>query len=155
MNNLDIYSRKLLRELQLDSRRSVQELSGCVGLSATPCWRRVKDMEESGLIRRYTVLLDREKLGLNVCCLVHVNLQRHVEGAIQAFEQAIGDYPEVVECYSATGEADYLLKVIVPDIKAFDAFLYQSLFALAGVSNVRTSVILREIKYETALPILI
>ena len=153
MNNLDKYSKKILRELQLDSRRSVQELSSRVGLSGTPCWRRAKEMEEAGLIRRYTVLLDREKLGLHVCCLVQVNLQRHVQGAIQEFERAIGECPEVVECLSATGEADYLLKVIVPDIKAFDAFLNQALFTLPGVANVRTSVVLREVKYETALPV--
>ncbi len=153
MNDLDGYSKKILRELQLDSRRSMQELSGRVGLSGTPCWRRVKEMEETGLIRRYTVLLDREKLGLHVCCLVQVNLQRHVQGAIQEFERAIGEYPEVVECFSATGEADYLLKVVVPDIRAFDAFLNQALFTLPGVANVRTSVVLREIKYETALPV--
>lgn len=153
MKELDNYSRKLLRELQLDSRRSVQELSSRVGLSPTPCWRRVKEMEASGLIRRYTVLLDREQLGLSICCLVQLNLQHHVPGAIQAFERAIGDCPEVVECFGATGEADYLLKVIVPDIKAFDTFLYNSLLSLKGVSNVRTSVVLREIKSETALPV--
>lgn len=153
MNDLDIYSKKILRELQLDSRSSIQELSGRVGLSGTPCWRRVKEMGETGLIRRYTVLLDREKLGLHVCCLVNVNLLRHIKGAIQEFEQAIAECPEVVECFSATGESDYLLKVIVPDITAFDAFLNQVLFTLPGVANVRTSVVLREVKYETALPV--
>lgn len=153
MNILDNYSKKILRELQLDSRRSMQELSGRVGLSGTPCWRRVKEMEETGLIRRYTVLLDREKLGLHVCCLVHVNLQRHVHGAIAEFERAIGECPEVVECFSATGEADYLLKVIVPDIKAFDTFLNQTLFTMPAVANARTSVVLRQVKYETALPV--
>ena len=110
-------------------------------------------MGETGLIRRYTVLLDREKLGLHICCLVNVNLQRHVKDAIQIFEQAIRERPEVVECFSATGEADYSLKVIVPDIKAYDTFLNQVLFTLPGVANVRTSVVLREIKYETALPV--
>ncbi len=153
MNDLDGYSKKLLRELQLDSRRSMQDLSARVGLSATPCWRRVKDMEEGGLIRRYTVLLNREQLGLHVCCLVSVNLQRHVKGAILEFEKAIGECPEVIECFSSTGEADYLLKVVAPDIKAFDVFLNQVLFTLPGVANVRTSVVLREVKYETALPV--
>lgn len=153
MNELDGYSKKLLRELQLDSRRSMQDLSARVGLSGTPCWRRVREMEESGLIRRYTVLLDREKLGLHVCCLVSVNLQRHVKGAIEEFETAIAECPEVVECFSATGAADYVLKVVAPDIKAFDAFLNQALFTLPGVANVRTSVVLRELKYETALPV--
>lgn len=153
MNDLDNYSKKILRELQLDSRRSVQELSSRVGLSGTPCWRRVKEMEGTGLIRRYTVLLDREILGLHICCIVHVNLHLHVPGALQEFERAISECPEVVECFSATGEADYLLKVIVPDIKAFDVFLNRKLFTLPGVANVRTSVVLREVKYETALPV--
>lgn len=76
-------------------------------------------MEESGLIWRYTVLLNREKLGLHVCCLVSVNLQRHVQGAIAQFERAIGECPEVIECFSATGEADYLLKIVAPDIRVF------------------------------------
>lgn len=153
MNELDSYSKKLLRELQFDSRRSVQDLSARVGLSGTPCWRRVKEMEESGLIRRYTVLLDREMLGLHICCMVSVNLQRHVKGAIQEFEIAMAECPEVIECFSATGEADYLLKVVAPDIKAVDTFLNQALFTIPGVANVRTSVVLREVKYETALPV--
>ncbi len=150
---LDTYARKLLHEMQQDSRLSVQELSVRVGLSSTPCWRRIKEMEKSGLIRRYTVLLDREELGLHVCCLVQVNLQRHVKGAIEEFEHAIGTFPEVVECYRATGEADYVLKVVAPDIPTFDAFLHKTLFTLPGVVNARTSVVLKEIKYETALPV--
>lgn len=153
MNDLDIYSKKILRHLQLDSRLSMQNLSGLVGLSGTPCWRRVREMEQSGLIKRYTVLLDPQLLGLHICCMVQVNLQTHVKRAIQDFEEAMGDRPEVVECFSATGEADYLLKVVVPDIQSFDAFLHGALFTLPGVANVRTSVVLRQVKYETALPV--
>ncbi|AJC20483.1 Lrp/AsnC family transcriptional regulator [Pandoraea pulmonicola] len=153
MELLDNFARQILRLLQIDSRRSAQELSDNVGLSATPCWRRIKGMEQSGVIQRYTVLLDREKLGLHVCALAHVQLTRHTEGGTEQFEREIRSCPEVTECYSTTGEADYILKIVAPDIKAYDAFLHEHIFRLPAVSNVKTSVVLREIKFDTSLPI--
>jgi DNA-binding Lrp family transcriptional regulator len=149
---LDSFSQKILRLLQLDARRSVQEISDQVGLSSTPCWRRIKDMEQSGVIQRYTALLDREKLGLHVCALAHVHLTRQ-RGRRRAVRARDLDLPEVTECYSTTGEADYILKIVAPDIKAYDVFLHERIFKIPAVSQVRTSVVLREIKFDTQLPL--
>ena len=143
----------MLAELQRDSRLSVQELANQVGMSSTPCWRRLKEIEKAGLIRRYTVLLDREALGLKECLLAHVTLQRHAGQTVEEFERAVLAHPEVIECYSTTGDADYILKVVVPDMKAYDAFLQKRIFGIPGVASVRTAVVLREIKYDTVLPI--
>ncbi|AKJ69666.1 MULTISPECIES: Lrp/AsnC family transcriptional regulator [Pandoraea] len=153
MNVIDGFARKILRLLQADSRRSAQELSEHVGLSATPCWRRIKDMEQSGVIQRYTVLLDREKLGFHICALAHIQLTRHTEGGTEQFEREISTCPEVTECYSTTGEADYILKIVAPDIKAYDEFLHSHVFRLPAVAQVKTSVVLREIKFDTSLPL--
>lgn len=150
---LDRFVRRILAELQRDARQSVQELSARVGLSSTPCWRRLKEIEKAGLIRRHTVLLDREAIGLKECLLAHVTLARHVGTAVDEFERAVLAHPEVIECYSTTGDADYILKVVVPDMKAYDNFLHKQIFAIAGVANVRTAVVLREVKYDTVLPI--
>jgi len=149
---LDTFSQKILRLLQFDARRSVQEISDQVGLSSTPCWRRIKDMEQSGVIQRYTALLDREKLGLHVCALAHIHLTRHPEGGAELFERQIAIFPEVMECYSTTGEADYILKIVAADIKAYDAFLHERIFKIPTVSRVCTSVVLREVKFDTQLP---
>jgi Lrp/AsnC family leucine-responsive transcriptional regulator len=142
---LDTFSQKILRLLQLDARRSVQEISDQVGLSSTPCWRRIKDMEQSGVIQRYTALLDREKLGLHVCALAHIHLTRHTEGGVEQFEREIATCPE--------GESDYILKIVAPDIKAYDSFLHERIFKIPAVAQVRTSVVLREIKFDTQLPL--
>lgn len=153
MNVIDSFARHILRLLQFDARRSAQELSEQVGLSATPCWRRVREMEHNGIIQRYTVLLDREKLGFHVCALAHVQLTRHTEGGTEQFEREISACPEVTECYSTTGEADYILKIVAPDIKAYDEFLHTHIFRIPAVSQVKTSVVLREIKFDTSLPV--
>lgn len=153
MSMLDRISRRLLHELQKDSRLSVQELSRRVGLSATPCWRRLKEIERAGLIRRHTVLIDREAVGLKECLLAHVTLLRHAGNTVEEFERAVLAHPEVIECYSTTGDADYILKVVVEDMKAYDRFLHQRIFTLPGVANVRTAVVLREVKYDTVLPV--
>ncbi len=150
---LDTYSRRILALLQTNSRRPIQEISDLVGLSPTPCWRRIRDMEANGVIRGYAALLDRTELGLDVCVLAHVQLARHEEAAVERFEAAMTARPEVTQVYSTTGEADYILKVVVADIQAYDDFLKQHLFRLPAVVNVRSSVVLRELKYDTALPL--
>ena len=153
---MEVFDRMMLRmlaELQRDARLSVQELAKRVGLSPTPCWRRLKEIERAGVIRRHTVLLDREAVGLKECLLAHVTLMRHAETTVEEFERAVLAHPEVIECYSTTGDADYILKIIVPDMKAYDSFLHRRIFSIAGVANVRTAVVLREVKYDTVLPI--
>jgi len=151
--SLDPASVKILAELQKNGRISSNELAEKIGMSASPCWRRQKELEENGYVVRYTALLDRRKLGLSVVCLLHISLLRHAEGVVQQFEEAMRLRPEVVECYETTGSADYMVKVVVADMDAYHDFLHNVLVKLDGISQINTSVALREVKYETALPL--
>ena len=126
MDNLDRHDVLLLAELQRDSRQTVQQLAAAVGLSSTPCWKRVKEMENAGIIRGYTALVDREKVGLSLCVLAEVNLTRHSEDDVRRFEQAVAAEPHIVSCYATTGQADYVIKVLVPDIKRYESFLHET-----------------------------
>jgi Lrp/AsnC family transcriptional regulator, leucine-responsive regulatory protein len=150
---LDAYSVKILLELQRDARQTVQQLSASVGLSPTPCWKRVKDMEAAGVIRGYTVAIDPEKVGLHLTVLVEVNLTHHSEEQVQRFEQAVAASPNITRCQSTTGQADYLMTVLTPDIKHYERFLHDTLFKLPGVTHVRSSIVLREVKADAPLPI--
>lgn len=150
---LDRASREILEALQADARLSTQALAEKVGLSATPVWRRVKELEDRGVIRGQVALVDREKIGLSICVLGHVSLVRHNEGAVEQFERLVTSRREIIECHAITGEADYVIKVVATDMKAYDLFLQQHIFKLPGVSSVRSNVVLREVKYETALPV--
>ena len=152
-NELDRASREILEALQADARLSTQALAEKVGLSATPVWRRVRDLEDRGVIRAHVALVDREKIGLSICVLAHVSLVRHSEGAVEQFERLVAGQREIIECHAITGEADYVIKVVAADMKAYDQFLQQYIFKLPGVSSVRSNVVLREVKYETALPV--
>lgn len=153
MIQLDRHDVLLLAELQRDSRQTVQQLADAVGLSSTPCWKRVKEMEASGIIRGYTALVDREKVGLTLAVLAEVNLTRHNEDDVRRFEEAVAASPQIVSCYATTGQADYVIKVLVPDIKSYEAFLHETAFKLPGVTHVRSSVVLKEVKAETRLPL--
>ena len=153
MNQLDRHDILLLTELQRDARQTVQQLATAVGLSSTPCWKRVKEMEASGIIRGYTALVDREMVGLTLCVLAEVNLTRHNEDDVRRFERAVLEAPQIVSCHATTGQADYVLKVLVPDIKSYENFLHETAFKLPGVTHVRSSVVLKEVKAETRLPL--
>ena len=153
MNGLDRHDIALLAELQRDSRQTVQQLAEAAGLSSTPCWKRVKEMEASGIIRGYTALVDRELVGLSLAVLAEVNLTRHNEDDVRKFERAVADCPQIVSCYATTGQADYVIKVLVPDIKSYEGFLHEVAFKLPGVTHVRSSVVLKEVKAETRLPL--
>jgi Lrp/AsnC family leucine-responsive transcriptional regulator len=150
---LDTHSLKILFELQRDGRQTVQEISDKVGLSPTPCWKRIKQMEATGVIRGYTAIVDREKINLHVAAVTEVNLDRHGETQVQQFEDMVAASPQIVRCVSATGPADYILTVLVPDMKHYEQFLHDTLFKLPGVTHVRSSIVLKEVKSETALPI--
>jgi Lrp/AsnC family leucine-responsive transcriptional regulator len=150
---LDRYDVTLLTELQRDARQTVQQLADAAGLSSTPCWKRVKDMEAAGVIRGYTALVDREKVGLTLCVIAEINLTRHSEDVVHQFEQAVAECAPIVSCYSTTGQADYVIKVLVADIKAYESFLHDTVFRLPGVTHVRSSVVLKEVKSEVRLPI--
>jgi Lrp/AsnC family transcriptional regulator, leucine-responsive regulatory protein len=151
--NLDRYSLQILAELQRDARQTVQQLSGSVGLSPTPCWKRVKDLEAAGVIRGYTALVDREKVGLNLSVVVEVNLKEHSEDLVRKFERAVVASPQIVHCVSTTGQADYILTVLIDDIKAYEQFLHDTIFKLPGVTHVRSSIVLKEVKQEARLPV--
>ena len=152
---LDRYSHAILAELQRDSRLTVQQIADAVGLSSTPCWKRIKDMEASGVIRGYTARVDREKVGLNLLVVVEANLSEHTEALVRRFEQAVAASPQIVRCLSTTGQADYILTVLVEDIKAYEQCLHDTIFKLPGVTHVRSSIVLREVKADAALPIVL
>jgi Lrp/AsnC family transcriptional regulator, leucine-responsive regulatory protein len=151
--NIDRYGLRILAELQRDARQTLQQLSSAVGLSPTPCWKRVKELESSGVISGYTALVDREKVGLNLRVVVEANLSEHSEEAVRKFERAVAASAQIVHCFSTTGQADYILMVLVADIKAYEQFLRDTIFKLPGITHVRSSVVLREIKHQTRLPI--
>lgn len=147
----DPYVRRMIDVVQGDGRITVQALADTVGLSAPPCWRRLRDMEESGLIVRYAALLDRTKVGLDSCMFTHVSLEKHSEAVVADFERAVRATPEILECWVITGDADYLLKIYMPDSLAFDRFLARFMFKINGVRQLKTAVALREVKLDTRL----
>lgn len=152
MKKLDKVDIGILNKLQADARVTNAELAKAVHLSATPCYNRVKAMEDLGLIRQQVTLLDPEILGLHINVFIHVSLEKQVQGALQAFEATIAERPEVMECYLMTGDADYLLRVLVPDIKALEVFIL-NLTTTPGVANIRSSFALKQVRYKTALPL--
>jgi Lrp/AsnC family transcriptional regulator, leucine-responsive regulatory protein len=145
--------RKLLRLVQADARISNQDLAERAGMSASACWRRVKLLEEAGVISGYPAIVDADAVGLAFTAIVHVTLTRHETSQTAAFVARIGDRPEVLECLSTTGEADYHLRVVCRDKDAYNAFLEDFLFRLPAVAHVRTNLILKEIKSTRQLPI--
>ena len=151
--SLDEHCLKILSALQHDGRQTVQQISEAVGLSPTPCWKRIKDMEAAGVIRGYTAMIDPELVGLHVSAVAEVNLDRHSEAMVQRFEEVVAASPQIIRCVSATGPADYILHVTVPDMKHYERFLHETLFSLPGVTHVRSSIVLRQVKSEMALPI--
>lgn len=145
--------RRILRLLQRDARLSNQELAERAGMSPSACWRRVRALEEAGVIRRQAVLLDAEKAGLSFSAVVHVTLARHESSHVATFISGVAERPEVLECFATTGEADYHLYVVCPDKEAYNTFLEGFLFRLPGIAHVRTNMVLKVIKMETALPV--
>jgi Lrp/AsnC family leucine-responsive transcriptional regulator len=150
---IDRWSLHILQELQRDARQTVQQIADAVGLSATPCWKRIKAMEDAGVIRGYTALVDRRRVGLDLLVVVEVNLTQHNEELVQGFERAVAAEPAIVRCLSTTGGSDYILTVMVPGIAEYDRFLHGTLFKLPGVTRVRSSIVLKEIKAEVRLPV--
>lgn len=150
---LDQIDRKILVELQNDARISNVDLAQRVGLSPSPCLRRVRALERSGVIKRYGTLLDAAKVGLGVSIFVQVTLERQIEAALETFEEAVGARPEIVEAYLMTGDADYLLRIVVPDMEAYEQFLKQHLTRIPGVASIKSSFALNQVKYSTALPL--
>src|SRR5579859_5291667 len=145
--------RRILKVLQEDGRITNAELAERVGLSASPCLRRVRLLEEAGVIRRYVTLLDPETLGLGVAAFVEIRLGPKTTATAAAFEAAIKKYSEIMECHIMTGEYDYLLRIVVPDIPSLRAFVMNQLLSVPGVEATRSSFSLGQVKYTTALPL--
>ena len=150
---LDPIDRRILVELQETADLSMQELGDRVGLSHTPCWRRVRRLEDRGFITRRVTLLDAKQLDLAVNVFVNVNLRRHQENALNRFEEAVLDVPEIVECYTVSGETDFMLRVVVADVEAYERLLKATLVHLPEVGNLTSTFALRQVKYTTALPL--
>ncbi len=150
--SLTARDREVLIALQEDSRITMQELAQQVGMSTSACWRRVKALEEAGVIERYTVIVDTRKAGFGLSAMVHVSLARHEQANVEKFVREVQRHPEVLECFATSGEADFHLRVVVEDIDAYNVFLDSFIFQVPGVSQVRSNIVLKEIKTDTALP---
>jgi Lrp/AsnC family leucine-responsive transcriptional regulator len=150
---LDEIDRRILARLQQDGRLATAELAEAVGLSASPCWRRVRALEADGTIRRYVALLDPARVGLAVTVFCSVSLKTQEEKALDVFERAILKLPEVMECYLMTGDADYLLRVVMPDLGAYERFLMDHITRIPTVASIRSSFALRAVKQRTDLPL--
>jgi Lrp/AsnC family leucine-responsive transcriptional regulator len=150
---LDSTDCRILEVLQRNSRIANIDLAREVNLSPSPCLRRVRNLEAQGYIRQYVTLLDPAATGLPVSVFVQVSLERQVDDALETFEQAIVERPEVMECYLMTGDSDYLLRVVAPDLDAFQRFLLDHLTRIPGVASIKSSFALKQVSYRTALPL--
>ncbi|MDD5405234.1 Lrp/AsnC family transcriptional regulator [Immundisolibacter sp.] len=151
---LDRYDRRILEVLQEDGRISNQDLAERIGLSASPCLRRVKTLEENGLITGYRALLDAKKLGFTLTVLIQISMDRHTPERFANFEARVSELDEVMECLLITGQdADYLLKAVVRDMDAYQALLLDKITRIEGVSGVHSSFVMRRVTDRTALPV--
>lgn len=151
---IDRIDRNILEQLQQDGSLTNQELADKVGLSPSPCLRRVRALEEAGVIVRQVTILDHKKLGLSLTAIILIGMDRHTPERFAEFEKQVGEYPEVQECYLITGQdADYMLKVVVPDMDHYHHFLLNRITRIQGVSGVHSSFVLRRVIDSTALPL--
>lgn len=149
---LDAIDHRILTEIQANGRITNQQLADRIGLSPSPCLRRVRMLEEAEVIKGYVGLVDPDALGLSVTAFVRIRLGGQDDSHLAAFEEKIATFPEVMECYLMTGESDYQLRVVVPSLAGFEDFLRQKLTTIKGVSQVTSSFALRPVVYRTALP---
>jgi len=150
---LDRYEKRILALLQEDASLSTAAIAEKVGLSASPCWRRIDRLEREGFIRRRVALVDRKKVGLNAHIFAQIKLNAHGRANLDEFAEAIRAFPEVLECYVLMGPVDFLIRVVASDIEAYERFFFNRLSQLPGVQEVNSTVALSEIKATTALPI--
>ena len=150
--SLDSIDRRILQQLQVRARQTNVELADAVGLSPSACLRRVRELEERGVIAGYVALVAPAALGLGVSVMLNVTLERQIETALEAFERRIADWPEVMECYLMTGDADYLLRVVVADLPSYEHFLMHRLTRVPGIASIKSSFSLKQIVHRTALP---
>lgn len=153
MQPLDAIDRKILALLQQDCRITMQALAAQVGLSPSPCHRRVRLLEERGVITRHVALVDQAAVGLPVSVFISIKLERQKEEDLDRFAKAISGWDEVLECYLMTGPRDYLLRVVAPDLAAYETFLKTRLTRLDGIASIESSFALGQVKYSIALPV--
>jgi Lrp/AsnC family leucine-responsive transcriptional regulator len=151
--SLDVIDRKILAHLQVDGRMSLNDLAEKVGLSPSPCLRRVRILERAGVIARYVAVLDQRAVDLPVSVFVSIKLERQREQSLDRFAKAVGRWPEVLECYLMTGSRDYWLRVVVPDLDSYRRFVKQKLTRVEGIASIESSFALEQVKYTNVLPI--
>jgi len=152
-HELDSYERKILRVLQEDASLSTAAVAEAVGLSASPCWRRIDRLEREGFITRRVALVDRKKVGLNAQIFAQVKLNAHGRANLDEFAAAIREFPEVLECHVLMGSVDFMLRVVAADIEAYERFFFEKLSRLPGVQEINSTVALSQIKSTIALPV--
>ncbi|MGH7023072.1 MAG: Lrp/AsnC family transcriptional regulator [Caulobacteraceae bacterium] len=152
-DRLDAVDARILDLIQHDAALSVAEIADRVGLSSSPCWRRIKRLEEDGVIQRRVTVLDREKLDLDFEVYCTVKLSLPIKENLEVFEQSVNRWPEVAQCATVTGAADYELRIVTRDMHAFDAFLRDKILALGVVSNIESRIVIRSVKNSTAIPL--
>ena len=145
--------RRILKVMQEDGRMTIQAIGERVGLSASPCLRRIRRMEQAGIITAYSITLDQKAVGLPVSVFVSIKLERQRAEQLDRFGDAIADWPEVMECYLMTGQFDYLLRVVCADLAAYEAFIREKLTRVDGVGSIESSFALGQVKYSRVLPI--
>ncbi len=153
MTPLDDYERRILRELQRDGRQTVAEIAAKVGLSASPCWRRIDRLEREGVIRGRVALVDRRKVGLSAHIFAQMRLNAHGRANLDEFAAAIRGFPEVLDAYVLMGTTDFMLRIVARDIDAYERFFFDKLSRLPGVQEITSTVALSEIKSTSELPI--
>ena len=153
MSDLDAIDAKILKCLQQDGRLTNAELAERVGLSPSPCLRRVRMLEEAGIISRYMAVINQNKVGLGVSAFVHLKLDRPSTESIERIERELSRCPEVVDCYLMTGRSDYLLRVVAPDIASYERFLKERLNKVPGIANIETSFAMRQVVHMAPLPV--
>jgi len=151
--DIDNMDRKILRLLQADASLSATAIGEQVGLSQSPCWRRIQRLKDSGLIKEQGLLIDRKKLGFDTMVFAHVKLTAHGRSKVAEFGDTIRQFPEVMECHLLLGHVDFLLRIVTPDLEAYERFFFERLSQLPDVQEVTSSIALTEIKHTTQLPI--
>ena len=152
-SNLDKFDILILKTLQENASYSMNEIGDRVGLSHTPCWRRIKRLEEAGYIKKQVTLLNPSSLNLGVSVHAYLTIKSHDETSLNAFEKAVHSVPEIVECYSTTGDKDYLLRVVVSNVDSYEKLLKNTLVHLPNVASINSTFALKQVKYTTELPL--
>ena len=153
MEKLDIIDVKIIAAVQDDGRISINDLAERVGLSPSPCARRLRILEEKGIIKGYTAMIDQTKIGLPVSAFASIKLERQREEDLDRFAKAVAGWPEVVDCYLMTGQRDYLMRIVVKDLHAYETFIKSKLTRLEGIASIETSFALDQVKRAEVLPV--